>query len=981
MSHKSAEPPELIILLKTVISGLLIFLALRIGYSSGVSLIPFVTSLNPTLVLLVISILLVIPFAYSVRRGAIRDSFLLLQSKRFDLLIFLAIGTLIGVNLSSFVKPIYQFIETVDKIWVLLGISMVLTAMTPVVLRKGRRENSARKDTPLAIDEEVSTEEQDVLDVAEHAKAFAESVIEAGKVSGLVFGVDGPWGVGKTSFINIATQLWKEKEEFIVVRFEPLRYANEEDLTDRLISEVTMEIQQSVFAPEFQRVANRYSKLLKGKAELSFFGIKLTFQPGSEKVEDLIADIDAVLERIDRRLIIVIDDLDRLDAKAINNVLFATRRTLKLANASYVLSYDTELLVGEDSNIVNSREFLEKFVTIKTSLFVNSAALVEFLKNGWQSESSQLTFVPAEVLEKLGELLSKLASLLSGDMAPQYLPLVGNLRKVKRIINAMVSMRLERTRLAETDFDPGDLINLVLLHLNYPGVFRKIYSEETSGNRGLFSLRSDSVKNDSFINHEDFENYLTSLEEHLPSAYFLVQELFDVNRLEHGSPSNIDVETRRSRACFNSDYDRNLERYLDLIVRFTKPEPQETYVFYKRNFEKLKGGESIASILSSAEFNSVDSHDKFWRVVTNNCFELEKRQVDEVIDYLIDHLPEYPSISLNDRPLRIRAVYTLIRILDRVGWISSDSNKRNNSEENVEEIAWRIFGEKTYEKNSLIDRLSEKVRGVIGWYDLVLFRLTCCGDRAGQLYEISKALIYNQDKTARTTGVVKGLTILEMRKLSQVIAKKFQTEIIEQKVNFYEEVAKLTFDDLKGKFLKENEIENADELIHREKSLIISFVMYQLANTKQPDGSGIGFGYYDFDGEKDNNGISDVINNYVFNFCFAPDVEEKNVQYFLDHCLSHLSNSFFSYGGENKYVPLKNEIPGGFSTDFLVNYWRKNKGVVKEFAKRNGDRQVITPNYSATYSDDLESVFSVLDELVNEHSELNQKKLDSDKDS
>ncbi|MEX8195429.1 P-loop NTPase fold protein [Comamonas guangdongensis] len=172
-------------------------------------------------------------------------------------------------------------------------------------------------------------------------------------------------GGGKTSFINLAERYWERAaDKVIVCRFEPLRYASEPDLADRLIRDLSAAIQNKVFAPEFRPAASRYSRLIKGKADVSFLGFKLSLEPSQETVDELLDDIDEVLRRIGRRVIVVVDDLDRLDAKTVNNVLFATRRTFKLSQATYVLCYDTEVLAGGKEDGSRARAFLEKFVTV-----------------------------------------------------------------------------------------------------------------------------------------------------------------------------------------------------------------------------------------------------------------------------------------------------------------------------------------------------------------------------------------------------------------------------------------------------------------------------------------------------------------------------------------------------------------------------------------------------------------------------------------
>jgi hypothetical protein len=965
------EPPEFLVILKALLFGFLLSSAFQVGLSSGSGLYTYFQTFNSCLSVIFIMAVAFISITYLHTRGMFRNINLIVKSRRIDLFVFFLVGIIINLNLMPLVESIQTKIKLMDSFWPLMFIVTVITAMTSVIARKEDKPINIKGNAIYATDEEITDKNQDLLSINEHAKMFAESVVESGAVAGLVYGVDGPWGVGKSSFINLAQKYWDQYEELIVCRFEPLRYANESDLSEKLIKEVTAEIQKSVFAPEFKPVANRYTRLVKGKADISFFGFKISLQSNNETLDDLIADIDAVLKRVGRRLIIVIDDLDRLDHKTINNVLFSTRRTFKLSQATYILCYDTEVLVGEDFSVSGSREFLEKFVTIKTSLFVDSVSLRNFLKEGWQIDSEQMSFVPADTLDKLASLLDELSKILDSDKASKYLPLVGNLRKVKRIINALVLMKIETSSLNNTDFSKKDLLILVLLHLNYPGVFRQIYAEETGGRQGLFSLKRPSYDNDKFENHEGFDGYVEKQDE---IATFLLQELFKAEKLELDTPSNIEEEVKSSRACFNYDKSRNLEKFLQLIVRYTKPEAQDTFILYKTAFENLKSGVSLSEILAEDDFQTESSHDKFWRLVTNRCFDLEREQVNWVLDYLVNTLVDYSSISSDDRPMRRRSIYSIVRILDIVSWRSKDSNRQNNSPENVEEIALRIFGEGEFEENGIIEKLTEKKRGVLGWYDLLLFRLTCCADRQGQVHEITKALIYNQDNKAENTGIVSILTILEMRKISQVITSRFIQEFVKPKINFYEQVSELDQASFKGKYSQTIDNECVAGQIERERTLLASFVMYQLVNPNEPNGTGVGCGFYDLEGKEDEQGIAKIINDYVFQFCFSPYVERNNVIFFLDHCLSHLSSSFFDYEDNDRFKPTKKGVLGGFSKPPLVKYWSIHKDLIKQIASEHNERKVFTHNYTAFYSEDLEDIYTVLDELENElKDDINQK--------
>ena len=108
------------------------------------------------------------------------------------------------------------------------------------------------------------------------------------------------------------------------------------------------------------------------------------------------------------------------------------------------------------------------------------------------------------------------------------------------------------------------------------------------------------------------------------------------------------------------------------------------------------------------------------------------------------------------------------------------------------------------------------------------------------------------------------------------------------------------------------------------------------------------------------------MNEYAFGVCFNPDIHENNVFHFLDHCLSHLSNSFFSGGDEEGYIAFKAELPGGLDSKEMGRYWSQRREFIRQRVMNIEERYVVTPNYIASYSEDLAGVFGVLDELADE---------------
>jgi hypothetical protein len=972
--------PELLVFAKMFCIGLITAEVCRATYYLGTSLASEIADFPIWAMATAVLVGLAVCVVYAISRGAHISAVQMCRSHRLDLLIVLCLGAFSNELAMPWLSKFHASLKASNPHWALVALLLLCTLLlSPIIQRHCFRRRRAASQLRFLTDEEIGLDSDDLLGNESQAKSFAETLLASDAHSGLVFGVEGPWGVGKTSFINLAERYWERAADRVIVcRFEPLRYASEPDLADRLIRDLSAAIQSKVFAPEFRSAASRYSRLIKGKADVSFLGFKISLEPSQESVDELLDDIDEVLRRIGRRVIIVIDDLDRLDAKTVNNVLFATRRTFKLSQATYVLCYDTEVLACGKEEGSRAREFLEKFVTVKLSLFVDSSSLCNFLRRDWECAESQLGSVPSDTMVKLGAVLNELADILGGESAANYLPLIGDFRKVKRFINSILLMQIEKTNLGRTDFNRRDLINLILLHLNYPWLFRRIYAEETEGRRGTFSVQWQYGE-PRFKNAEGFTK--VKEEQQQGPARFLLEQLFDVKFLELGHKSDVDDAVLWSRACFNNGETRNLENYLKLIVRLATPEPQETFVLYQSAVDRVRKGQPIASVFEEVEFaleQKETAHDQFWRLLVNQAHDFTSATAEDALKTLVSYLPRYSSVDDDDRGLRSRSVYSLLRLLDRAGWGRTLGRGRTNSPENVIEIAWRIFGEQAFVGEGLLERLASPDRGALGWNDLMLFRLQCSADRGGQLYNLHTALIIDQDMSAPTSGLVSQLALQGMRKLSQKVFALFNRTYIDAGRNFIAEVCEVPTNAFLGDaFVHLNEqasldpaSEHGDSTIARrvavQRSIVTTFVIYQLSNALPPNGMGVGCGHYDEVGIEDHGGISKLMNDYVFDFCFNPKVDEDNVLRFINHCLSNLSSPFHTGRDEDGFVATKTGLLGGLDPKAMGMYWMQHRDHICGLGLQDSGRCVFMPGYTAFYRDYLVEVFAVLDELADD---------------
>ena len=965
---KQMKMPELLVFLRAHMLGFVLAEIFRIGYlasaSFGEALAENARVFSTLLVITSVAIVLL----YAFQRQAIRHAKRLYESSRLDLLVVFGLGIVVNHLLARELVRFHEALGRVDELWApTLLLALLVLLVSPIIRRRKFGSRSYEDQLTFLSDEEIEGPDDDALGISRRAEQFAETVLSSGAHSGLVFGIDAPWGTGKTSFLNLAQKHWDRRRSVIVIKFRPLRYASEPDLSERFVRDLCSGIQEKVFAPEFAPAATRYSRMLKGKTDLSFFGMKLTLEPSSETMDELLEDIDDVLRQVGRRLIVIIDDLDRLDPKLINNVLFTVRRTFRLSRATYVLCYDTEMLIANKDEGGRAREFLEKFITVKLSLFVDGRTIERFLRTDWKSEAKRFQTIPADTMHKLSAIMNEVAKMVSGSRARSYAPLLGDLRKVKRFVNAMLLMQLEQTDLGRSDFHVQDLIHLVLLHLHYPGIFRKIYIEETEDRVGSFSVRSGkSPETANLLNAAGLQGVLDGADS---PARFLLTELFDVATLGFAAFSQPDEGVTRTRACFNNG-SRNLENYLKLIVRFQIPLLTDTFKLYKDAVDEiLTRRESIDKVLSREVFSvrhNDRAQDQFWRILINNAHRLDAASANDAINKLVEFLPMYSCSRQGDQSLRQRSIYSLVLLLDRAGFGAPRGDRARDSSD-VTQIAERIFGISKIFPVSLIDQLIEPTRGTLGWNDLMLLRLSCNIDRGGQVHNICTALLRIEDPEAIVSGEVARLSVDSMRRFSQEIFARFRREYIDLGRNFLAEVNRVTPVEIYGNTRPHDGSATTPSLtaVYEVRSSIKSFVIYQLTDDSGFNGIGRGCGTYDESGSSDCGGIRSAMLTYLFDVCFDPLEDERNAIEFGDFCIRALRSPLFH--------SLDGQHPGAYEaamTDYLPRdrltaFWADHGEHIKRQLGK-ADQTDHENNDAATHRSYQLEAFAILDRWVNE---------------
>lgn len=232
-------------------------------------------------------------------------------------------------------------------------------------------QNKVFTDTP------VRECTQDKFQRYEFSKRIANTIIENPQKDAIVIGIYGAWGEGKTSVINFIKNELGKQEAISIINFNPWHYNDEKTLLSNFFT-----ILASVLDTQLQTGKEKIGEWIKKYGEKLNFDIPViggNLGDIAKSAGSLISDvdIDEVKKRIEKiiidrgkKIIIFIDDIDRLDKNEIYSVFRLVKLTADFVNTTYVLSFDEKMVAAAIGNRFGSgdekagRDFLEKIVQV-----------------------------------------------------------------------------------------------------------------------------------------------------------------------------------------------------------------------------------------------------------------------------------------------------------------------------------------------------------------------------------------------------------------------------------------------------------------------------------------------------------------------------------------------------------------------------------------------------------------------------------------
>lgn len=241
------------------------------------------------------------------------------------------------------------------------------------------RRSRAPKVRPgfLLSDNPIDSSADDLLGRGEFVDALYQQIESLELTDSIVFGLTGRWGEGKTSVINILRQKLNTDERFVIVNFDPWYYKDEDVIVKAFYSELERTLKNTFLISGLKKVVAKYLKRIS--PEVGPFGLKLNLPFEEESLEALKRRLDTSIRRIQRKVIIIIDDIDRLEPREMLQVFKLARLTGMFPNTLFLLCYDETVVASHLEQIKIDKEFLSKIVQKSISLpAIDQSTLNEF---------------------------------------------------------------------------------------------------------------------------------------------------------------------------------------------------------------------------------------------------------------------------------------------------------------------------------------------------------------------------------------------------------------------------------------------------------------------------------------------------------------------------------------------------------------------------------------------------------------------------
>lgn len=249
-----------------------------------------------------------------------------------------------------------------------------------------------------------TSEEEDLLEISKYVKGLGKFIREC--QTPMSIAIQGDWGTGKTSTLNLLKKNLEADKDTNGIKcafFNTWQYSQFNMEDSLYVSFVHNLVKQCGGNDEILRTVAGFGKLAFFKAIDWKFGTNASeildgFEKAKkdqmESVSKLQEDFAKLVKKTGKRLVIFIDDLDRLNPEVAVELLEIIKLFVNVENSIFVLAIDYEVVVkgvrkkyGENLSEEKCRNFFDKIIQLPFKMPVERYNLTELVRKAVQEQT------------------------------------------------------------------------------------------------------------------------------------------------------------------------------------------------------------------------------------------------------------------------------------------------------------------------------------------------------------------------------------------------------------------------------------------------------------------------------------------------------------------------------------------------------------------------------------------------------------------
>src|SRR5690625_135160 len=196
---------------------------------------------------------------------------------------------------------------------------------------------------------------------------LTSSIIDTSHKGKFVVSLEGKWGSGKTTIINIVKNIIrKEKKDVIIIdNFDPWIYMDQESMFESMFTYILKESNIGFSPLHIKRFVSQLRNSILSSKNINWTLNDNHFNNYAEEIKDY---INKYLAKYDKEIIFVIDNIDRAEKENILLIFKLVNHVLDFKGVTYLLSFDSQQVeaIFQEKNIPSG--YLEKIIQLEIQI-------------------------------------------------------------------------------------------------------------------------------------------------------------------------------------------------------------------------------------------------------------------------------------------------------------------------------------------------------------------------------------------------------------------------------------------------------------------------------------------------------------------------------------------------------------------------------------------------------------------------------------